>query len=150
VRNLALPGTYNTSYDLWFGKRRMTQGHADAVELMIWLNHRGACCVLRRNAPIVTIGGVRYYYQWWRPYDRGSKLSWNYLQFRRVVQTTQVTNLNLKSFVTFGEQAHPRLRQPKPLISTRWWLENVNAGYEIWNGGVGLRTTSFSARIATS
>jgi cellulose 1,4-beta-cellobiosidase len=148
--NVALPGTYNTSYDLWFGKHSMTQGHADGAELMVWLNHRGGCCILRRGAPIVRINGVRYYFQYWHPSDPDYPgLSWNYIQFRRVVQTTQVTNLNLTSFVRFAEQAHRGLGQPKALISPRWWLENAGGGFEIWNGGLGLRTTSFVESIAT-
>ncbi len=150
TRNVALPGMYNTGFDLWFGKHSMTQGHADGAELMVWLNHRGGCCILWRNVPIVRINGVRYYFQHWRPTDPDIPgLSWNYLQFRRVVQTTRVTNLNLMSFIRYAEQAHRSQGQPTALISPHWWLENAGGGFEIWNGGVGLRTTSFSAHIAT-
>ncbi len=150
-RNVALPGMYNTGYDLWFGKHRMTQGHADGAELMVWLNHRGGCCILRRHAPIVRINGVRYYFQYWHPSDPDYPgISWNYIQFRRVVQTTRVVNLNLKPFIQYAEQAHRHQGQPKSLISPRWWLENLGGGFEIWNGGLGLRTTSFSARVVTN
>lgn len=151
VRNVPLPGMYNSGYDLWFGKQRMTQGHADGAELMVWLNHRGGCCILARNAPVVRINGVGYYFQYWHASDPSTPgLSWNYIQFRRVVQTTRVVNLNLKPFIEYAEQAHRAQGQPTPLISRRWWLENLNAGFEIWNNGVGLRTTSFSARIVTN
>ena len=151
VRNVPLSGMYNTGYDLWFGKHSMTQGHADGAELMVWLNHRGGCCILKRDAPIVRINGVRYYFQYWHPSDPDYPgISWNYIQFRRVVQTTRVTNLNLKPFIQYAEQAHPRQGQRSALVHPRWWLENLDGGFEIWNGGVGLRTTSFSARITTN
>jgi hypothetical protein len=150
VRNVPLRGTFNTSYDLWFGKHSMTQGHADGAELMVWLNHRGGCCILRRHAPIVRINGVRYYFQYWHPSDPTFPgVSWNYIQFRRVIQTSHVTNLNLKPFIQYAEQAHRSQGQPTALISRRWWLENLDGGFEIWNGGVGLRTTSFAAHITT-
>ena len=150
TKNVPLPGTYNTSYELWFGKHPMTQGHADGAELMVWLNHRGGCCILRRHAPVVRINGVRYYFQYWRPSDPDFPgLSWNYIQFRRVVQTSRVTNLNLKPFIQYAERAHRGQGQPTALISPRWWLENLGGGFEIWNRGVGLRTTAFSAHIAT-
>jgi hypothetical protein len=150
VLNAPLPGTYNTAYDLWFGKQSMTQGHADGAELMVWLNHRGGCCILRRNAPIVRINGVQYYFQFWHPSDpQFPGVSWNYIQFRRVVQTTHVTNLNLKPFIQYAEQAHRAQGQPNALISRRWWLESLEGGFEIWNGGVGLRTTSFAAGVST-
>ena len=151
LRNAAVPGMYNTSYDLWFGKRSMTQGHADGAELMVWLNHRGGCCILFNGAPIVRINGVRYYFQFWHPSDPGLPgVSWNYIQFRRVVQTTHVTNLNLKPFIEYAEQTHRSQGQPRPLVSPQWWLENLDGGFEIWSGGVGLRTTSFTAHIATN
>ena len=144
------PGTYNTGYDLWFGKQSMTRGHADGAELMVWLNHRGGCCILRPHAPIVRINGVRYYFQFWRPTDPNYPgIAWNYIQFRRVVQTTHVTNLNLNPFIEYAEQAHRSQGQPTPLISRHWWLENLDGGFEIWSGGLGLRTTSFSAHIST-
>jgi cellulose 1,4-beta-cellobiosidase len=32
-------------------------------------------------------------------------------------------------------------------IQSGWYLTNVFAGFEIWNGGVGLKTTDFSITV---
>lgn len=132
-------GTWNASYEMWFGKHRQTQGHADGAELMVWLNHHGGCCVLRRNAPIVRIDGYRFYVQWWRPSDATYGVSWNYIQFRLVHPRWRVDHFDLEPFIRYSE----RHRWIRPT----WWLENVGAGFEIWDGGVGLRTNGFYAKL---
>lgn len=35
------------------------------------------------------------------------------------------------------------------LIRRSWWMLNVESGFEIWHGGTGLATRSFSADIRT-
>jgi len=32
-------------------------------------------------------------------------------------------------------------------VTPRWYLLNVEAGFEIWNRGTGLATTAFSVRV---
>jgi cellulose 1,4-beta-cellobiosidase len=132
-------GTWNAAYELWFGKHRQTQGHADGAELMVWLNHHGACCVLRRHAPIVRIDGYRFYVQSWRPHDPLYHVSWNYIQFRMIHPRWHVDHFDLKPFIRYAERHH--------WIRPTWWLENVGAGFEIWHGGIGLRTTEFRAVV---
>jgi hypothetical protein len=33
------------------------------------------------------------------------------------------------------------------LMKRSWWLTSVEAGFEIWRGGVGLSTTQFSVHL---
>jgi hypothetical protein len=132
-------GTWNAAYELWFGKHRQTQGHADGAELMVWLNRHGACCVLHRHAPIVRIDGYKFYVQKWRAYDPDFDLRWNYIQFRMVHPRWKVDHLDLKPFIRYSERHN--------WVRPTWWLENVGAGFEIWHGGVGLRTTQFEATV---
>jgi hypothetical protein len=132
-------GTWNAAFEMWFGKHRQTRGHADGAELMVWLNHHGACCILRRHAPIVRIDGIRFYVQSWRPHDAKYNVSWNYIQFRMVHPRWRVDHFNLAPFIRYSE----RHRWIRPY----WWLENVGAGFEIWHGGVGLRTIQFRAYV---
>lgn len=128
-------GMWNAAIESWFGTHRQTRGHADGAEMMVWLNHHGGCCVLWRNAPIVRIDGYRFYVQHWRPYDAGFNVSWNYIQFRMVRTRWKVWNLKLRPFINYSIR--------HGLIRRSWWLENVGAGFEIWHGGVGLRTCNF-------
>jgi len=129
-------GTWNAAFDIWFGKRRMVTGQADGAELMIWLNEHGGCCALQRGAPIVRIDGQLWWLSHWRTHHDGK--SWNYIQFRRVNRTWHVNNLKLYPFVR-------RIRR-LGLVRPGWWMENIEAGFEIWNGGRGLATTKYVVR----
>jgi hypothetical protein len=36
--------------------------------------------------------------------------------------------------------------QARGWLRPQWWLENIEAGFELWQGGTGLGTNSFWAR----
>jgi glycosyl hydrolase family 12 len=130
-------GTWNAAYDIWFGKERMTRGQANGAELMIWLNEHGGCCALQRGAPKVWIDGRRFWLSHWRA--RHSGVSWNYIQFRLVHHTWRFDHLPLRPFIRRCERLG--------LIRHWWWMENVEAGFELWNGGQGLATTAFGVSM---
>jgi hypothetical protein len=132
-------GDWNAAYELWFGRHAMTTGQADGAELMIWLNRHGTCCHLIRHVPTVRIDGHRFYLMHWRPCSRKWRTCFNYIQFRLVHPTWRVDNLHLAPFIRKAE----RLKLVRPW----WFLENVGAGFEIWKGGRGLRTTRFDMRM---
>jgi Glycosyl hydrolase family 12 len=127
------PGTWNAAFDIWFGKKRMITGQANGAELMIWLNEHGGCCALQHGAPKVRIDGQLWWLSHWR--TRHGGVSWNYIQFRRVNRTWNVTNLKLYLFI--------RRIKALGLLRSGWWLENVEAGFELWTGGHGLATTQY-------
>jgi cellulose 1,4-beta-cellobiosidase len=126
-------GRWNASLETWFGKRDMKTGQANGAELMIWLNTRN---LPRSSTRRVRIDGTWWYLAHWKA--RGHGKTWHYIQFRRVRRTSRVSGLKLWPFIKKAEQLH--------LIKPRWWLLNIEAGFEIWNGGTGLRTKSFWAR----
>jgi cellulose 1,4-beta-cellobiosidase len=128
-------GTWNAAYDIWFGKTRMTRGHADGAELMIWLNEHGGCCAVQPGAPKVWIDGHPFRLSHWRTHDPTSGVSWNYIQFRLIRRTWRVDSLRLRPFIRRCERMG--------LIRRSWWMENVEAGFELWSGGQGLATTNF-------
>jgi hypothetical protein len=126
-------GRWNAALDTWFGKRDIKTGQAAGAELMVWLNTRN---LPRSSLRTVRIDGTEWYLAHWRASGHGK--TWNYIQFRRVHRTSGVTRLKLWPFIRKAEQMH--------LIRRWWWLLNIEAGFEIWNGGKGLATTTFSAR----
>ena len=132
-----VPGTYNAAYDIWFGKTRMTRGQANGAELMIWLNLHGGCCALQPGAPRVWIAGRPFRLSHWRTFHNG--VSWNYIQFRMIHHTWHVDHLALKPFI--------RRAIHLGLIRRWWWMENIEAGFELWSGGQGLKTTQFGVRM---
>jgi len=128
------PGTWNAAYDIWFGKKRMTTGQATGAELMIWLNHHGRCCALQHGAPKVWIAGRPFRLSHWIA-RRQNGVSWHYIQFRMIHKTWHVDHLRLRPFI--------RRCVRLGLIRPWWWMENVEAGFELWSGGQGLATTRF-------
>lgn len=130
-------GTYNAAYDIWFGKTKMTRGQATGAELMIWLNLHGGCCALQPGAPKVWIGGRPYRLSHWRTFHNG--LHWNYIQYRMIHHTWHVDHLHLWPFI--------RRAIHLGLIRRWWWMENIQAGFELWSGGQGLKTTRFAVRM---
>lgn len=128
-----VPGLWNAGYDLWLSRTRQTNGKANGAELMIWPAAKG---VAFSSHQAVTIGGVRYYYAAWH-IVRGSR-AWNYIQFRRVHQTTHM-RVSLLPFMRYATARGD--------MSMSWWLESIEAGFEIWNGGTGLATTNFAATV---
>jgi cellulose 1,4-beta-cellobiosidase len=131
------PGTWNAAYDIWFGKRRMTTGQPTGAELMIWLNHHGRCCALQHGAPKVWIDGRPFRLSHWIARHNG--LSWHYIQFRMIHKTWHVDHLRLRPFI--------RRCVRLGLIRPWWWMENVEAGFELWSGGQGLATTRFGVSM---
>lgn len=127
-------GTWGAGYDIWFDRGRRTTGQSKGAELMIWLDSRG---FPPNRWPIVVVDHVRYHLAHWMTGSHGKR--WNYIQFRRVHSAAHVTNIKVESFI--------RVAEHYGYIKPHWWLTSVEAGFEIWKGGVGLGTKSFSVRM---
>jgi cellulose 1,4-beta-cellobiosidase len=127
-------GVWAASYDIWFDRARHTGGQARGAEIMIWLSSRGFGV---NRWPVVRVHHIRYHLAHWVTRHHGKR--WTYIQFNRVHSTQRVTNLDVHRFI--------RVAEGHGLIDQRWWLTSVEAGFEIWRGGVGLKTENFSVRM---
>jgi hypothetical protein len=135
TRHKGVKGLWATAYDIWFGTKPMTTGQANGTELMLWLNTRG----FPSDAgvwPVYKIDGRKWYLERWR--TRHDGVSWNYMQFRLVHQANSVVRLKLAPFLQLAERLG-KLKQS-------WYLENIEAGFEIWRGGKGLTSNYFWAQ----
>jgi hypothetical protein len=128
-------GQWSAGYDIWFSRTRRVHGQADGAELMIWLNSKG---FPPNRWPVVEVGHVLWHLAHWTTGRNGRR--WNYIQFRRVIPATHVRRLRIMPFLRAAERYG--------FVRPRWWLTSVEAGFEIWRGGVGLGTTSFWARVS--
>jgi cellulose 1,4-beta-cellobiosidase len=126
-------GTWNASYESWFSTAGGTA--PDAAELMIWINYAGGANPAGSKVATVSIGGADWdvYFANW-----SHTTGWYYIAYKKTVPATSV-DLDLKEFV---DDAVAR-----GYIDTDWYLDNMEAGFEIWRGGEGLTTNYFFASV---
>jgi hypothetical protein len=133
----SVSGTYNAAYDVWFS----TGSGGDAQNpsggyLMVWLYDPDNAQPLGSvSESAVTVPGVDGRWDVWIG-DNGGRPCISY------VRTEPITSMefDLNTFIA-DATARPGT------ISSSWYLTNIFAGFEIWSGGVGLRTTAFYAIV---
>lgn len=131
-------GAYDVSYDIWLNKTPTTSGAPDGLEVMVWLNSHGgvepAGSVVASN---VKVGG--YTYDVWYSSNAGNGPCVTYAM---TSTRSAVSNLDL----------YPLLLDAgtRGYANASWYLIAVEAGFEIWNGGTGLATKSFSVSLQPS
>src|SRR5579875_201923 len=122
---------YDVAYDIWFNKTPTTTGQPDCTELMVWLNHNGPVQPYGSTiASNVSVGG--HTYNIWE-----GQQSWgDTITYDMTTGTTSVSNLDVG---TLAQDAVSR-----GYLSSSCYLIDVEAGFELWQGGAGLATNSFS------
>jgi hypothetical protein len=131
-------GTYAAAYDLWFNTTPKTRGQPDGAEIMIWLNHKGHIRPFGKTIAKKVKIGNQVYDVWYGRQSNGST-SWNLISYLARKKTFSVSNLDIKAFT--DDAAH------RDYISPSWHLIAIEAGFELWEGGAGLSTNSFSASV---
>jgi hypothetical protein len=127
-------GAYDVAYDIWYNQTPTTSGQPNAEEMMIWINHNGgvqpAGSVVASN---VSIGGNTYTI--WE--SRAS--TWNVVSYVLNTGTTSVSNLDVDLLAADSVS--------RGYMTDSDYLIDLEAGFEIWQGGVGLATNSYSVSI---
>ncbi|GAA3465197.1 glycoside hydrolase [Saccharothrix longispora] len=124
-------GTYNASYDIWLDPTPKTNG-VNQVEIMIWFNRQGSIQPIGSQVGTGTVGGRTW--QVWR----GSNGANN------VISYVAPSPINSWSFNVLDFVNDVRNRG---MVTTSWYLTSIQAGFEPWNGGVGLGVDNFSASV---
>jgi Cellulose binding domain/Glycosyl hydrolase family 12 len=128
-------GAYDVAYDIWFNQAPSTSGRPDGAELTIWLNHNGPVQPFGSRVGTAVVGG-RSYDVWF------GKQAWNTISYTMVTGNTSVRDLDI------GQFAADALR--RGYIQRSWYLIDVEAGFELWQGGAGLATDSFAVNVPGS
>ncbi|MFD2764387.1 GH12 family glycosyl hydrolase domain-containing protein [Micromonospora eburnea] len=131
--NYVSGAVYDAAYDIWLDPSPKKDG-VNQMEIMIWFNRQG---------PIQPIGSVvgtanlagRSWEVW-----RGSNGSNNVISY---VSSSAIPSLSFDA-MTFINDTRSR-----GAITTDWYLTSIQAGFEPWQGGVGLAVTSFSQSVNT-
>ncbi|MCZ7376624.1 GH12 family glycosyl hydrolase domain-containing protein [Micromonospora sp. WMMC250] len=123
--------TYNASYDIWLDPSPKRDG-VNQMEIMIWLNRQGSIQPIGSVVGTTNLAG-RTWEVW-----RGSNGSNNVISY---VAQSAISSLNF-SVLDFINDTRNR-----GAITNSWYLTSIQAGFEPWQGGVGLAVTSFSANV---
>lgn len=125
---------YDVAYDIWLNQTPTTSGQPNGTEIMVWLNHNGPVqpfgSVVASN---VSIGG--HTYNVWE----GKQSSWDTVTYDMTSPATSVSNLDVG---TLAQDSVSR-----GYTQSSWYLIDVEAGFELWQGGAGLATNSFSVNV---
>ncbi|MBN1697050.1 MAG: hypothetical protein JW881_06025 [Spirochaetales bacterium] len=123
-------GAWNVTTEAWF-KRNATPGDPDGAELMIWINHSGSVQPGGSRVGTANIGG-RTWDVWY------SQIDWNFITYKLTSPTTSI-NLDYKPFI---DDAISR-----GYVQSSWYMMDIEAGFEIWQGGTGLSCDNFTASV---
>lgn len=122
-------GEWDDSYDIWFNPASSTDDNQSGLEMMVWLGHAGVQPKGAVVASDVSIGGSTY--NVW--YGTGTV---------SYVLTSSVTSVNDLNVGPLAADAVSR-----GYMTGAWWLIDVEAGFEVWDGGVGLTANSFTVSV---
>jgi chitodextrinase len=123
-------GAYDVAYDIWFNSTPTTSGQPDGTEVMIWINSRGGVQPFGSQTGTTNVDGMN-----WNVWT-GQQTSWKIISYVLNPGSTSVSNLDLKAL--FQDAVS------RGSINPSNYLIDVEAGFEIWQGGQGLGTNSFS------
>jgi hypothetical protein len=131
-------GEYNAAYDVWFNSSNVTDlDKPSGGFLMIWLHKPGSQNPIggSPSQSNVSVGGGT-----WNIYtgDNGGTPCISYVATSDINTWTG----DIAAFIT-----HAKTVQGGNYMKDSWYLANVFAGFEIWSGGQGLKTNSFSAIV---
>jgi len=125
---------YDVAYDIWFNQTPTTTGQPNCTEMMVWLNHNGSVQPFGSQvASGVSVGG--HSYNVWE----GQQSVWNTVTYDMTTPSTSVSGLDVG---TLAQDAVSR-----GFLSRSCYLIDVEAGFELWQGGAGLATNSFSVNV---
>lgn len=123
-------GAYDVAYDLWFNSTPTTDGQPDGTEVMIWLNSRGGVQPFGSKTASASVAGKN-----WDVWT-GQQSSWKIISYVLQGGGTSFDNLDVKALIDDATS--------RGSINPAHYLIDAEAGFEIWQGGQGLGTNSFS------
>ncbi len=123
-------GAYDVAYDIWFDSNPAPTGQPNGTEIMIWINSRGGVQPFGSQTGTGNIAGHS-----WNVWQ-GNQTSWKIISYVLQGGATSVSNLDIKAII---DDAAAR-----GSLNRNHYLIDAEVGFEIWQGGQGLATNSFS------
>ncbi|MGA5701455.1 GH12 family glycosyl hydrolase domain-containing protein [Peterkaempfera bronchialis] len=125
--------TYDAAYDIWLDPTAKKTG-VNQTEIMIWFNRVGSIQPIGSSVGSASVGG-RTWDVW-----TGSNGSNNVISF---VAPSAISSwsFDVKDFIAETVR--------RGMAQNSWYLTSVQAGFEPWQNGAGLKITSFSSTVNT-
>jgi hypothetical protein len=149
--NSNVGGSWNAAYDIWFDTGSAPGGQPNGTELMVWANWNGSVRPIGNWIERKTISG--HPFDIWIGKNSGDGKTWNVISFAvQGGKAFQPSSLDLKAFIDYALAAKARnnnsnLPLEDNVLSKNWYLIDIEAGFEVWDGGDGLRTDYFDASV---
>ncbi|MGW4155277.1 GH12 family glycosyl hydrolase domain-containing protein [Micromonospora chersina] len=124
---------YDAAYDIWLDPSPKKDG-VNQMEIMIWLNRQGPIQPIGSPVGNASIAG-RTWEVW-----RGSNGSNNVISY---VAPSAVASMSFDAMAFINDTKN------RGAITSDWYLTSIQAGFEPWQGGVGLAVNSFSQSVNT-
>jgi hypothetical protein len=126
-------GAWDDSYDIWYNPARSTGNNSSGLEMMIWLNHFGGVQPAGSPGPTVTLDGISFRV-WYGGSGNGGTVS-----FVADSPVNSVSNMDLGPLAAYAVS--------KGYMQNSWFLIDVEAGFEPWTSGQGLKADSFNVTV---
>ncbi|GAA2993424.1 GH12 family glycosyl hydrolase domain-containing protein [Streptomyces fulvorobeus] len=124
---------YNASYDIWLDPTPKKDG-VSRTEIMIWFNRAGAIQPIGSRVGTAAVGG-RTWEIW-----TGSNGANDVISF---VAPSAISSWSFDVMDFVDATVARGMAQPS------WYLTSVQAGFEPWQNGAGLKVNSFSSTVNT-
>ncbi len=127
-------GVWNTAFEAWISPKGGTVPEGGA-ELMVWLNKKGSIIMPAggEKKATITVAGTK-----WNVYFDSQQRNWRYIAYERA-KPSVVTSFDLKDFIDDAVS--------RGYMESSWYLDSMEAGFEIIQDGTGLTNRSFSASV---
>ncbi|MFE9958029.1 cellulose binding domain-containing protein [Micromonospora sp. NPDC005299] len=124
---------YDAAYDIWLDPTPKKDG-VSQMEIMIWFNRQGPIQPIGSVVGTASVAG-RTWEVW-----RGSNGSNNVISY---VAPSPITSMSFDAMAFINDT------RSRGAITNDWYLTSIQAGFEPWQGGVGLAVNSFSQSVNT-
>ncbi|HYP89637.1 MAG TPA: hypothetical protein VEQ59_15825, partial [Polyangiaceae bacterium] len=127
------PGVWDAAYDIWLDPTARRDGANTGLEIMIWLNYGGTPQPIGSRSGSVTLAGATWEVWLSNGNENGSSRT---ISYRRSPTATAITNFDALAFVNDAIT--------RGVAQRSWYVTSVQAGFEIWSGGTGLKINEFA------
>jgi len=163
-------GVWDAAYDIWFdtnarghlpgdptalaqiptkaNPKEVQYGQNDGAEIMIWMNNKGYNNIpitpagTQGAAVMLNIGGTnRMFDVWTARLGAADAYQWNVISYVAQTKVNTLGNFDANEFVKHAKTINCPTNAA--CVSDSWWITSIQAGFEVWAKGVGLKTTAF-------